>query len=57
MTSPRFYQLSRYQNLLVLKAAAGGKEGIVRQFRLLVDTGSSYTVLRVNILENLGCDL
>lgn len=57
MTSPRFYQLSRYQNLLVLKAAAGGKEGIVRQFRLLVDTGSSYTVFRVNILENLGCDL
>ncbi len=57
MTSPRLYQLSRYQNLLVLKAAANEKEGIVRQFRLLVDTGSSYTVLGVNILANLGCDI
>ncbi|WP_293128079.1 retropepsin-like aspartic protease [Microcoleus sp. bin38.metabat.b11b12b14.051] len=24
---------------------------------MLVDTGSSYTVLRVNILEALGCDI
>lgn len=57
MTSQRIYQLSRYGNLLLLKAAAGGTDGSVRQFRLLVDTGSSYTVLRVNIAEALGCDL
>jgi predicted aspartyl protease len=53
----RLYHLSRYGNLLVLKAAAGGYDGIVRQFRLLIDTGSSYTVLRVNVLEDLGCDI
>jgi aspartyl protease family protein len=42
---------------VLLKAAAGGTDGSVRQFRLLVDTGSSYTVLRVNVVEALGCDL
>lgn len=57
MTSQRLYRLTRYGNLLVLKAAAGGRDGTIRQFTLLVDTGSSYTVLRANVLENLGCDL
>ncbi|MEG4808022.1 retropepsin-like aspartic protease [Microcoleus sp. F8-D3] len=57
MTLQRLYRCSRYGNLLVLKAAASSTSNTVRQFRLLVDTGSTYTVLRVNILEALGCDI
>lgn len=57
MTSQKLYRCSRYGNLLVLKAAASSTSNTVRQFRLLVDTGSTYTVLRVNILEALGCDI
>ena len=57
MTSQRLYRCSRYGNLLVLKAATSSTSNTVRQFRLLVDTGSTYTVLRVNILEALGCDI
>jgi len=53
----RIYQLSRYGNLLVVNAAVGGKDDLVRKVKLLLDTGSSYTVLRSNILENIGCDL
>ncbi|MBC6476248.1 MAG: clan AA aspartic protease [Hormoscilla sp. GM102CHS1] len=56
MTSQRIYRLSRYGNLLLLQAAAGG-DSTVRKMRLLVDTGSSYTILRVNVLKSLGCDL
>jgi len=51
------YKLSYYGNLLVARAALGGTENIVRKVRLLVDTGSSYTVLRVNLLKALGCDV
>ena len=57
MTSQKLYWCSCYGNLLILKAAASSTINTVRQFRLLVDTGSSYTVLRVNILEALGCDI
>jgi predicted aspartyl protease len=57
VTAKRIYQCSRYANLLVVKAAASSNSNTIRQFRLLVDTGSSYTVLRVNILEALGCDI
>lgn len=57
MTSKRLYHCSRYGNLLILKAAASSTTNTVRQFRLLVDTGSTYTVLRVNILEALDCDI
>jgi predicted aspartyl protease len=57
VTSKRLDQCSRYGNLLILKAATSSRSNTVRQFRLLVDTGSTYTVLRVNILEALGCDI
>ena len=57
MTSKRLYHCSRYGNLLILKAAASSTTNTVRQFRLLVDTGSTYTMLRVNILEALDCDI
>ena len=57
MTSQKLYRLSRSGKLLLLKAAAGGIEGRVAQVTLLVDTGSTYTILPVKVLEALGCDL
>ena len=55
---PKVYQLSRYGNLLLTSATVGSKkQGDFFQLRLLVDTGSKYTILPVQILENLGYDL
>ena len=36
------------------KAAVAGPSG-VRVLRLLVDTGSVYTILPVEVLESIGC--
>ena len=57
MTNRRIYRLNRQGNLLWLRASVGvdGENPIV--LRLLVDTGSSYTVLPRRILERLGCNL
>ena len=57
MNQERIYQLSQYGNLLVVNAAVGGKDDLVRKVKLLLDTGSSYTVLRSNLLQDIGCDL
>lgn len=55
MTAYRIYQLSRHGNLLLLRAATGGSNGCdVQAVRLLVDTGSSYTTLPIQVVENLG---
>ena len=45
------------QNLLAVQATVGSREGgdFVR-VRLLVDTGSSFTILPVQVLQNLGYD-
>lgn len=48
------YPLERVGNLLVTKAAVGGPAG-VKVVRLLVDTGSVYTILPVELLESVGC--
>ena len=48
------YPLERVGNLLVTKAAVGGPAG-VKVVRLLVDTGSVYTILPVEVLESVGC--
>lgn len=50
------YQLSRFGNLLQAQAAIGSRGGQVGRFRLLVDTGASYTMLPVEVLETLGYD-
>ncbi|MEG4841335.1 retropepsin-like aspartic protease [Microcoleus sp. B9-D4] len=55
---PKVYRLLRYgQNLLAVQATVGSREGgdFVR-VRLLVDTGSSFTILPVQVLQNLGYD-
>ncbi|MBE9188127.1 retropepsin-like domain-containing protein [Microcoleus sp. LEGE 07076] len=54
----KVYRLLRYgQNLLAVQATVGSREGgdFVR-VRLLVDTGSSFTILPVQALQNLGYD-
>ncbi|MGB3263009.1 MAG: retropepsin-like aspartic protease [Microcoleus sp.] len=54
----KVYRLLRYgQNLLAVQATVGSREGgdFVR-VRLLVDTGSSFTILPVQVLETLGYD-
>ena len=51
------YRLKRYGNLLLLRAAIGGKGNDVAVARLLVDTGSSYTILPVEVIEQMGYDL
>lgn len=51
----RKYRLSRIGNLYLTRAAVKGPLG-VSVLRLLVDTGSTYTILPVEVLEALGCD-
>ena len=54
----KVYRLLRYgQNLLAVQATVGSREGgdFVR-VRLLVDTGSSFTILPVQVLQNMGYD-
>ena len=48
------YPLERVGNLLVTKAAISGLAS-VKVVRLLVDTGSAYTILPVEVLESIGC--
>jgi predicted aspartyl protease len=59
MTSRRTYQLQRSGNLLFLKATVGSHEPGIAPIlvRLLVDTGSSFTVLPSRVLADVGCDL
>jgi len=55
---PKVYQLSRHGNLLLTSATLGSKkQGYFARARLLMDTGSSYTILPVKMLEELGYDL
>ena len=53
------YRLFRHtQNLLRVQATLGGIEkGDFVRLRLLVDTGASFTVLPVQVLEDLGYDI
>lgn len=57
MTNRRIYRLNRQGNLLWLRASVGVNRENPIVLRLLVDTGSIYTVLPRRILERLGCNL
>jgi predicted aspartyl protease len=50
------YPLERRNGLLFLRIAVGNRDAPVIA-RLLVDTGSSYTVISTRILQDAGCDL
>jgi predicted aspartyl protease len=54
MTQAKRYRASRYRDLLTIHAAIGGAGVVV--LRLLVDTGASYTMLPMEVVEHIGCD-
>lgn len=56
MSERRRYRAVRRGSLLLVRVAAGSHGGNAVVMRLLVDTGSSYTVLPVEVVESLGCD-
>jgi len=49
------YSVKRIGNLLLTRGAVHGPGG-TKVIRLLVDTGSSYTILPVEVLVAIGCD-
>jgi len=49
------YILQRIERLLILRASIFGRKG-VRVVRLLVDTGSTYTILPNEVLYSIGLD-
>lgn len=57
MTQKKSYRVQRQGNLLWVRGAVGGNDGSVIVVRLLVDTGSSFTVLPTSVVESLGCNL
>lgn len=48
------YKLANSGTLLIAKAAIAGSDSI-KILSLLVDTGSSYTIIPVEALESCGC--
>ena len=57
MTEKKSYRVQRQGNLLWVRVAVGGNDGSAIVVRLLVDTGSSFTVLPTRVVESLGCNL
>ena len=48
------YHLEKVGSLFLTKAAVKGAQGTM-VMRLLVDTGSTYTILPVEVCESIGC--
>ncbi len=57
MSNKKIYHAQRQQNLLWLRAAVGRDRNTPLLVRLLIDTGASYTVLPLPILQRIGCNL
>ncbi len=57
MSAKKIYRLQRHGDLLWLRIVVGRKGENPLFLRLLVDTGSSYTVLPARILKRIGCNL
>ena len=53
MSDKKIYRVQRQQNILWLRAAVGRNQDTPLLVRLLIDTGSSYTVLPIAILQLL----
>ena len=54
MSQRRLFPLQRYGNLLCVRASVKGQADDQRVVRLLLDTGSSFTVLPIQILNDIG---
>lgn len=57
MTRRWIYSLEQRGQLLFIRAAISSTDGRSTIIRLLVDTGSNYTVLPPELLTELGCNL
>jgi aspartyl protease family protein len=57
MSNKKIYRCYRQQNVLWLRVAVGRDRDAPILVRLLIDTGSSYTVLPLPILQRIGCNL
>ncbi len=57
MSQRLIYPLERRNKLLHIRVAVGNGESSPVIARLLVDTGSSYTVLSKRIIESAGCEI
>ena len=51
----KIYRLEKHGNLLYTTGAVKGNDVIVAA-KLLIDTGSNYTILPYETLEKIGCD-
>ena len=51
------YKLLKHGKLLKVNAKVGAKNVEPVLVPLLVDTGSTYTILRINVVKRLGCDI
>ena len=50
----KVYRVEKFGSLLVVRAYLEGNEGKTYP-KLLVDTGSTYTIMSYEILESIGC--
>lgn len=57
MSQRVFYPLERRNGLLFVRAAVGDGVASPVIARLLVDTGSSFTVLSRRILQSASCEI
>jgi predicted aspartyl protease len=51
------YRLARLGDMLAMRVAIGNPSLGSKVMRLLVDTGSAYTVFPPDLLPDMGCDL
>lgn len=56
MTKKIIYKLQRQENLFWLRVAIKENKKTPLLIRLLLDTGSNYTVLPKRLLEAIGCN-
>jgi len=50
----KVYRVEKFGTLLVVRGCLEGKEGRFYP-KLLVDTGSTYTIISYEVLETIGC--
>lgn len=55
--NPNSYKLSNHGKLLKVNATVGAKNVLPVLLSLLVDTGATYTILPINAVKRLGCDI
>ena len=57
MSRKRVYHCNKHQNVLWLRAAIGRDINKLIIVKLLIDTGASYSVLPIPILQSIACNI